>query len=76
MRGGLNDNIIGERAGIDADVLVMSRLRELIAELCSDGVEYVPLGTVCDITKGEQINKINVCKRGTYPVINGGTEAA
>ena len=45
-----------------------------MSRLCSGGVEYVPLGTVCDITKGEQINKINVCKNGTYPVINGGTK--
>ena len=44
-----------------------------MSELCC-GVEYVPLGTVCEITKGEQINKINVYKNGTYPVINGGTK--
>ena len=43
-----------------------------MSELCPDGVEFVPLGRVCDITKGEQINKINLCKSGTYPVINGG----
>jgi len=28
----------------------MSRLDELIAELCPDGVEYVKLGDLCEIT--------------------------
>lgn len=35
----------------------MTRLNELINELCPDGVEYKPLGTVCKIEKGIQFNK-------------------
>lgn len=50
----------------------MSRLDELIAELCPDGVVYVPLGTVCQIGKGIQFNKSDMSDEGTYPVINGG----
>ena len=50
----------------------MSRLDELIAELCPDGVEYFPLKVVCSITKGVQFNKSNMNEEGSYPVINGG----
>lgn len=50
----------------------MSRLDELIAELCPNGVKTVSLGTVCEITKGVQFNKSNMKDEGKYPVINGG----
>ena len=50
----------------------MTRLNELINELCPDGVEYRTLGTVCKIEKGIQFNKENMNDVGTYPVINGG----
>ena len=50
----------------------MSKLDELIAELCPDGVEFLPLKLVCDISKGVQFNKSNMNDEGTYPVINGG----
>ena len=34
-------------------MILLSRLEELIEELCSDGVEYVSLGEICNlITKG------------------------
>ncbi|MGI6442511.1 MAG: hypothetical protein ACOXZX_01575 [Synergistaceae bacterium] len=29
----------------------MSKLDELIAELCPDGVEYVKLSSICDINR-------------------------
>ena len=35
----------------------MSRLEDLIAELCPDGVEYKSLNDVCSISKGVQFNK-------------------
>ena len=50
----------------------MTKLNELINELCPDGVEYRTLGTVCKIEKGIQFNKENMNDVGTYPVINGG----
>lgn len=50
----------------------MSKLDELIQELCPDGVEHVQLGTVCEISKGVQFNKSDMNDEGSYPVINGG----
>ena len=50
----------------------MSRLEELIAEYCPDGVEYCSLEEVCSISKGTQFNKTDMMDQGTYPVINGG----
>ena len=35
----------------------MSRIVELIAALCPDGVEYRKLGEIANIRKGEQLNK-------------------
>ena len=50
----------------------MSKLQELIQKLCPDGVEFKPLGMVCEIGKGIQFNKSNMKDEGSYPVINGG----
>lgn len=50
----------------------MSKLEELIAKLCPNGVEYKPLGEVCKIEKGKQLNKEILLEQGQYPVINGG----
>ena len=50
----------------------MSKLNELIQELCPNGVEYIELETVCHISKGIQFNKKDMHDEGTYPVINGG----
>ncbi len=50
----------------------MTRLNELINELCPNGVEYKTLGEVCKIEKGIQFNKENMNDVGTFPVINGG----
>lgn len=44
----------------------------MIQELCPDGVSYVELETVCQISKGVQFNKKNMHDVGSYPVINGG----
>ena len=35
----------------------MSRLEELIAELCPDGVEYKKLGEIATITRGGNFQK-------------------
>ena len=50
----------------------MSRLDELIRELCPDGVEFSTLKQVCNVSKGVQFNKSDMNDEGPYPVINGG----
>ena len=52
----------------------MSKLEELIKEHCPNGVEHVNLGEVVNIYKGDQLNKKEMAKEGSYPVINGGIE--
>lgn len=53
----------------------MSRLDELIAELCPDGVEYVKLGEVCIFKRGTSITKKDITN-GNIPVIAGGQKPA
>lgn len=36
--------------------------------------EFVPLRTICAVTKGVQFNKRDTHESGTYPVINGGVK--
>lgn len=50
----------------------MSRLDELIKELCPNGVEYKELKDICVIKKGVQLNKEKLLEEAEYPVINGG----
>lgn len=50
----------------------MSKINELIKELCPNGVEYKTLDKVCKINKGKQLNKDGLLLDGMYPVINGG----
>ena len=50
----------------------MSKLDELIKELCPNGVEYKELKDLCEIKKGIQLNRENLLEEGKYPVINGG----
>ena len=52
----------------------MSKLQELIQELCPDGVGYRKLGEVCEIKRGVRITKAQVLQEGEgkYPVISGG----
>ena len=50
----------------------MSKLDELIQQLCPDGVEYKHLGLFISIYTGEQFNKRDMNDNGSYPVINGG----
>ena len=41
----------------------MSRLDELIAELCPDGVEYKPLSEIATITRGGSLQKKDFTER-------------
>ncbi len=36
--------------------------------------EKIPIGKLCKITKGRQLNKIDLLKSGDYPCLNGGIE--
>lgn len=53
----------------------MSRLAELIAQLCPDGVEYRALGDVAELKRGEAVTRKKVVE-GQVPVIAGGREPA
>ena len=53
----------------------MSRLEELIQELCPDGVEYKPIGEICDICRGRVMSKEYISEnKGEYPVYSSQTE--
>ena len=46
----------------------MSKLQELIKELCPDGVEFRKLGEVCEIKRGVRVVKNDLINDGIYPV--------
>ena len=50
----------------------MNRIEEMIKRLCPKGVESVKLGNYIILYTGEQLDKANMFKMGSYPVINGG----
>lgn len=51
----------------------MTKLEELINELCPDGVEYKKIGDVCDILRGKRLTKKELSDEGKYPVLHGGS---
>ena len=53
----------------------MSKLDELIARLCPDGVEYKELKFISKMRRGTSLVKKNA-SYGEYPVISGGKEPA
>ena len=50
----------------------MSKLDELIKELCPNGVEYKELGEIAKVTIGEFVHKDKQSENTEYPVYNGG----
>lgn len=53
----------------------MSRLEELIQELCPDGVEYKRIDEICDISRGRVMSKDYIqANQGEYPVYSSQTE--
>lgn len=50
----------------------MKTIDELIAEFCPYGVEYRPLGEVCEIMRGERLTKRDLKVDGRYEVVSGG----
>lgn len=52
----------------------MSRLDDLIAQLCPDGVEYKPLGEICVSLKKGILKQEALQDDAEYPVINSGRD--
>ena len=50
----------------------MSKLEELIQQHCSDGVEYMPIGQISEIKRGERLTKSSLKADGEYIVVSGG----
>lgn len=50
----------------------MSRIDDLIAELCPDGVAFSQLSSVATANTGQQLNKTLMSDSGKYAVLNGG----
>ena len=53
----------------------MSRLGELINELCPNGVKFISLGKICEIKTGKGITKKESSEDFKYPIISGGKTA-
>ena len=52
----------------------MSKLDDLIAELCSDGVEYKVLEDICAVSRGRVMSKDYLRDNaGEYPVFSSQT---
>ena len=51
----------------------MTKLEQLIQDLCPNGVKMVKLGDVANISIGEFVHKNKQTPDGKYPVYNGGT---
>lgn len=52
----------------------MSKINELIKEICPNGVNYRKIDDVTTIKRGERITKRDLEEHGLYKVISGGTE--
>jgi len=52
----------------------MSKIDELIQELCPNGVEWKPLGDICISLKKGTLKQGELISDGAYPVINSGRE--
>ena len=53
----------------------MSRIQELIKELCPKGVEYKKLEEICTFKRGQSIT-MKQLSEGHYPVVAGGQQPA
>ena len=53
----------------------MSKLNELIAQLCPDGVPMYYIGDICDISRGRVMSKDYIRgNEGNFPVYSSQTE--
>ena len=49
----------------------MTRLEELIKELCPNGVEYKRLGEITNISRGKRLTRTELQEEGRYSVFHG-----
>jgi type I restriction enzyme S subunit len=52
----------------------MSKIEELIMQLCPDGVAFKTLGETCEIKTGKGITKNQGNEKAVYPIISGGKD--
>lgn len=52
----------------------MSKLTELLEIHCPNGVEYIKIKDVCNVSIGEFVHKNKQSDNGKYPVFNGGRQ--
>ena len=52
----------------------MSKLTELLEMHCPNGVEYIKIKDVCNVSIGEFVHKNKQSDNGKYPVFNGGRQ--
>ena len=53
----------------------MGKLQTLIQQLCPDGVEYIPVGDLCTVSRGRVMSKDYIKENtGPYPVYSSQTE--
>ena len=52
----------------------MSKLQELMQELCPNGVEYKKLGDICKVLRGKRLTTRDLSEDGEFPVYHGGIE--
>ena len=50
----------------------MSKIDDLIKELCPDGVEFKRLGEICEIKTGAGVTRKDIVEEGLFPIISGG----
>lgn len=50
----------------------MSKIDDLIKELCPDGVELKQLGEICEIKTGAGVTRKDIVEEGLFPIISGG----
>lgn len=52
----------------------MSKLDELIRELCPEGVEYKKVSEITKVLRGKRLTKNQLSENGNFPVYHGGLE--
>ena len=52
----------------------MSKLEQLLQDLCPDGVKFFKLGDITSILRGKRLTKSQLVEKGDYPVYHGGLE--
>ena len=53
----------------------MNRLKQLIQELCPNGVGYKKVSDITKVLRGKRLTKSQLLDDGQYPVFHGGLDA-